>query len=284
MKYHNWRHALNVAQTMFAMLKTAKMEKFMSDLEVSGVSGNDASRVFHRCNVVATCFQRSSDCWWRVCVTIWTIAVRTTLSKRKSNRRWPRCTRPARWSIITSTSASWYWTAKAITFFRFVRCGFDFTKPYHVEFILARVIRRLCRRKIIEPWWRLWRIRYCRPIWRCISKRKIVLWSWSRTANSVGKARTKKSVSCEGNAHSMLGDPLNGFFCRFSAVLCGILMSACDVSAIAKPWDIQHKMAKLVADEFFDQGDLEKLQLNEQPVVSVSNRVVLEQRAKQPAV
>lgn len=46
-------------------------------------------------------------------------------------------------------------------------------------------------------------------------------------------------------------------------------MSACDVSAIAKPWEIQHKMAKLVADEFFDQGDLEKLQLNEQPVVCI---------------
>jgi hypothetical protein len=34
-KYHNWRHALNVAQTMFAMLKTGKMERFMTDLEVS---------------------------------------------------------------------------------------------------------------------------------------------------------------------------------------------------------------------------------------------------------
>lgn len=34
-KYHNWRHALNVAQTMFAMLKTGKMEQFMTDLEVS---------------------------------------------------------------------------------------------------------------------------------------------------------------------------------------------------------------------------------------------------------
>lgn len=34
-KYHNWRHALNVAQTMFAILKTGKIEKFMSDLEVS---------------------------------------------------------------------------------------------------------------------------------------------------------------------------------------------------------------------------------------------------------
>jgi hypothetical protein len=33
-KYHNWRHALNVGQTMFAMLKTGRMEQFMKDLEV----------------------------------------------------------------------------------------------------------------------------------------------------------------------------------------------------------------------------------------------------------
>jgi hypothetical protein len=38
------------------------------------------------------------------------------------------------------------------------------------------------------------------------------------------------------------------------------------VSAIAKPWEVQHKIAKLVADEFFDQGDLEKLQLNTKPI------------------
>lgn len=49
-------------------------------------------------------------------------------------------------------------------------------------------------------------------------------------------------------------------------VLCGMMMTACDVSAIAKPWEVQHKIAKMVADEFFDQGDLEKLQLNTQPI------------------
>ena len=47
-----------------------------------------------------------------------------------------------------------------------------------------------------------------------------------------------------------------------------MLMTACDVSAIAKPWELQHKVAKRVADEFFDQGDLEKLRLNTQPMVS----------------
>ena len=34
-------------------------------------------------------------------------------------------------------------------------------------------------------------------------------------------------------------------------------MTACDVSAIAKPWEQQHLLAKRVAEEFFDQGDLE---------------------------
>lgn len=37
MKYHNWRHALNVTQTMFAMMKTGKMERFMQDLEIFGL-------------------------------------------------------------------------------------------------------------------------------------------------------------------------------------------------------------------------------------------------------
>jgi cGMP-specific 3',5'-cyclic phosphodiesterase len=49
-------------------------------------------------------------------------------------------------------------------------------------------------------------------------------------------------------------------------VLSGMMMTACDVSAIAKPWDVQHRVAKLVADEFFDQGDMEKMQLKEQPI------------------
>ena len=47
-----------------------------------------------------------------------------------------------------------------------------------------------------------------------------------------------------------------------------MMMTACDVSAIAKPWPIQHKIAKLVAEEFFEQGDIEKLQLNQTPIVS----------------
>ena len=55
-----------------------------------------------------------------------------------------------------------------------------------------------------------------------------------------------------------------------------MLMTAADVSAIAKPWEVQHKMAKLVADEFFDQGDMEKLRLNQQPIVSTHIKTPLD--------
>lgn len=47
------------------------------------------------------------------------------------------------------------------------------------------------------------------------------------------------------------------------------MMTACDVSAISKPWEIQKKVAELVTGEFFQQGDLEKERLKEQPIVSI---------------
>ena len=57
-------------------------------------------------------------------------------------------------------------------------------------------------------------------------------------------------------------------------------MTACDVSAIAKPWEVQHELAKKVADEFFDQGDMEKLRLNTQPIVSnTREREIIYQQA-----
>uniref|UniRef100_A0A8C0GHU5 Phosphodiesterase n=1 Tax=Chelonoidis abingdonii TaxID=106734 RepID=A0A8C0GHU5_CHEAB len=44
-----------------------------------------------------------------------------------------------------------------------------------------------------------------------------------------------------------------------------MLMTACDLSAITKPWPIQQRIAELVATEFFDQGDKERKELNIEP-------------------
>lgn len=48
-------------------------------------------------------------------------------------------------------------------------------------------------------------------------------------------------------------------------LLRGMMMTACDVSAIAKPWEVQKKVAELVFGEYFEQGDLERVKLNRVP-------------------
>ena len=45
-------------------------------------------------------------------------------------------------------------------------------------------------------------------------------------------------------------------------------MTACDVAAITKPWAIQRRVANMVASEFFEQGDLERSNLQVEPSVS----------------
>uniref|UniRef100_A0A8C1ZZJ3 Phosphodiesterase n=1 Tax=Cyprinus carpio TaxID=7962 RepID=A0A8C1ZZJ3_CYPCA len=45
-----------------------------------------------------------------------------------------------------------------------------------------------------------------------------------------------------------------------------MLMTACDISAITKPWPVQKKIAELVATEFFEQGDKERRELNVEPI------------------
>ena len=57
-------------------------------------------------------------------------------------------------------------------------------------------------------------------------------------------------------------------------------MTACDLGAITKPWPTQKKVALLVADGFFYQGDLEKSHLNVEPI-DMMNR---EKKDKLPAM
>lgn len=45
-------------------------------------------------------------------------------------------------------------------------------------------------------------------------------------------------------------------------------MTVCDLSAITKPWEIEKRVADLVTDEFFEQGDMERQELKITPIVS----------------
>ncbi|KAJ7412536.1 Rod cGMP-specific 3',5'-cyclic phosphodiesterase subunit beta [Pitangus sulphuratus] len=55
-----------------------------------------------------------------------------------------------------------------------------------------------------------------------------------------------------------------------------MMMTACDLSAITKPWEVQSKVALLVAAEFWEQGDLEISVLQQQPIPMMDRRKAAE--------
>lgn len=52
------------------------------------------------------------------------------------------------------------------------------------------------------------------------------------------------------------------------SLLRAMSMTVCDLSAITKPWEIEKRVAELVSSEFFEQGDMERQELNITPIVS----------------
>lgn len=55
------------------------------------------------------------------------------------------------------------------------------------------------------------------------------------------------------------------------SLLRAMSMTVCDLSAITKPWDIEKRVADLVSSEFFEQGDMERQELNITPI-DIMNR------------
>ncbi|CAK8687161.1 unnamed protein product [Clavelina lepadiformis] len=93
-------------------------------------------------------------------------------------------------------------------------------------------------------------------------------------------------ASCELMKHAILATDLALYFQRrntFKAILekqaaerdfsgdnrmllMSMMMTACDLSSITKPWEVQQKMAKLVTSEFYDQGDQERKLFGTEPM------------------
>ncbi|XP_065089280.1 dual 3',5'-cyclic-AMP and -GMP phosphodiesterase 11 isoform X3 [Ochlerotatus camptorhynchus] len=55
------------------------------------------------------------------------------------------------------------------------------------------------------------------------------------------------------------------------SLLRAMSMTVCDLAAITKPWEIEKRVAELVSSEFFEQGDMERQELNITPI-DIMNR------------
>ncbi|XP_061412485.1 cone cGMP-specific 3',5'-cyclic phosphodiesterase subunit alpha'-like [Lethenteron reissneri] len=59
-------------------------------------------------------------------------------------------------------------------------------------------------------------------------------------------------------------------------IIMAMMMTACDLSAITKPWEVQSKVALLVAAEFWEQGDLERTVLQQNPIPMMDRNKAVE--------
>ncbi|KAG1682645.1 cGMP-specific 3',5'-cyclic phosphodiesterase [Nymphon striatum] len=190
--YHNWRHALNVAQTMFAMLTTGNMLQYVTDLEAFAL--------------IVACLCHDLD-------------------HRGTNNTFQTKT--------ASALAQLYGTS-TMEHHHFDQCIMILNSEGNTIFqsLSAEDYRTVI--KLIEA---------------AIISTDLALYF----------AKKGKFIEVVENGEKDFKTP------EQQELLRAMMMTACDVSAITKPWEIQKAVAELVSSEFFEQGDLEKY-LNEEPI------------------
>ncbi|ELK07618.1 cGMP-specific 3',5'-cyclic phosphodiesterase [Pteropus alecto] len=190
--YHNWRHAFNTAQCMFAALKAGKIQSKLTDLEVLALLVAALSHDLDHRGVNNSYIQRSEH-------PLAQLYCHSTLEHHHFDQCLMVLNSPGN-QILSGLSIEEYKTTLKII------------KQAILATDLAVYIKR--RGEFFE----------------LIRKNQF-----------------------------RLEDP------HQKELFLAMLMTACDLSAITKPWPIQQRIAELVASEFFDQGDKERKELNIEP-------------------
>ncbi|XP_043100539.1 cGMP-specific 3',5'-cyclic phosphodiesterase isoform X2 [Puntigrus tetrazona] len=191
--YHNWRHAFNTSQCMFAVLKSGRFQSNLSDLEVLAL-------------MIATL---SHDLDHR--------GVNNSYIKRSDH--------PLAQLYCHSTMEHHH----------FDQCLMILNSPGNQILSGLSLDEYKATLKMIE---------------KAILATDLALYMKKRT----------EFFELSKNSQFVWQDDYHRDLLR------SMLMTACDISAITKPWPVQKKIAELVATEFFEQGDKERRELNIEPI------------------
>ncbi|NP_001029121.1 sperm phosphodiesterase 5 [Strongylocentrotus purpuratus] len=197
--YHNWRHAFNVAQTMFSIVMTGKLRKLLTDLEIFAL--------------IVACLCHDLD-------------------HRGTNNTF---------QVKTSSPLSLLYGTSTMEHHHFDHCIMILNSEGNniFEFMSPDDYREAIR--MLES---------------AILSTDLAIYF---------KKRADFFKLVEKGEHTWDNEEKKG-------LLRGMLMTACDVSAIAKPWLVQQKVAELVFSEFFQQGDLEREKLKEEPMAMMDRK------------
>ncbi|XP_077332951.1 cGMP-specific 3',5'-cyclic phosphodiesterase isoform X1 [Lithobates pipiens] len=191
--YHNWRHAFNTAQCMFAALKTGRIQSKLNDLEILSLMIATLSHDLDHRGVNNSFIQRSEHPLAQLyCHSI------------MENHHFDQCL------MILNSQGNQILSGLSVQDYK---AALKMIKQAILATDLALYIKR--RGDFFE-----------------LIKRK----------------------------QFRFDDPTQ------KELFVAMLMTACDLSAITKPWPVQQRIAELVATEFYDQGDKERRELNIEPI------------------
>nr|XP_043876173.1 cGMP-specific 3',5'-cyclic phosphodiesterase isoform X1 [Solea senegalensis] len=205
--YHNWRHAFNTAQCMFALLKSGRLQNNLSDVEVLALMIATLSHDLDHRGVNNSYIQRSDH--------------------------------PLAQLYCHSTMEHHH----------FDQCLMILNSPGNQILSGLSLDEYKATLKMIE---------------RAILATDLALYM----------KRRGEFFELTKNSQFVWEDEYHRDLLR------SMLMTACDISAITKPWPVQKRIAELVATEFFEQGDKERQELNIEPI-DLMNR---EKRDKIPSM
>ncbi|XP_042256906.1 cGMP-specific 3',5'-cyclic phosphodiesterase isoform X2 [Thunnus maccoyii] len=205
--YHNWRHAFNTSQCMFALLKSGRLQNNLSDLEVLALMIATLSHDLDHRGVNNSYIQRSDH-------PLAQLYCHSTMEHHHFDQCLMILTSPGN-QILSGLSLDEY------------KATLKMIERAILATDLALYMKR--RGEFFE-----------------LTKNSQFVW--------------------EDEHHRDL--------------LRSMLMTACDISAITKPWPVQKRIAELVATEFFEQGDKEREELNIEP----SDLMNREKRDKIPSM
>ncbi|XP_042148153.1 dual 3',5'-cyclic-AMP and -GMP phosphodiesterase 11 isoform X3 [Ixodes scapularis] len=191
--YHNWRHAFNVGQMMFAILTNTKLHEVLGDLETFGL--------------IVACFCHDLD-------------------HRGTNNSF---------QIKSSSPLAQLYSTSTMEHHHFDQCIMILNSQgnqilSHVSPAEYTTIIRVVEESILAT----------------------DLAVYFRKRGLFFKLVENKEYQWNNGDHREL--------------LRNMLMTACDIGAITKPWEVQRVVADLVTMEFFQQGDMERQELKIQPI------------------
>ncbi|XP_032364453.1 cGMP-specific 3',5'-cyclic phosphodiesterase isoform X2 [Etheostoma spectabile] len=205
--YHNWRHAFNTAQSMFALLKSGRFQNYLSDLEVLALMIATLCHDLDHRGVNNSYIQRSDH-------PLAQLYCHSTME----HHHFDQCL------MILNSSGNQILSGLSLDEYK-------------------------ATLKMIE---------------RAILATDLALYM-KRRGEFFELTKNSQFVWEDENHRELLRS---------------MLMTACDISAITKPWPVQKRIAELVATEFFEQGDKERQELNIEP----SDLMNREKRDKIPSM